>query len=208
MHGLRVNPNKCILGVSSFQFLGHHVSEKGLQPCQSNVTTIVQYERPRTRKQLLTFLGMVQFYSHFVEHLAELFNPLYALTRAEHARFTWTMEAEDSFVEVKGRLANATILAHPSDSADIELVTDACEVAMGTVLNQVTGEVRRPLAFSSKTLKLFEQKWSCYERELYACFPAFKHFRYFLESRYFVLRTDHKPIVTKFHSDSLAASPR
>ena len=68
------------------------------------------------------------------------------------------MEAEDSFVEVKRRLANATTLAHPSDSADIELVTDAGEVAMGAVLNQVTGEVRRPLAFWSKVLKPFEQK--------------------------------------------------
>ena len=125
---------------------------------------------------------MVQFYSHFVEHLAELFNPLYALTRTEHARFTWTMETEDSFEEVKRRLANVTILAHPSDSADIALVTDASKVAMGAVLNQVTGEVGRPLAFWSKTLKPFEQKWSCYERELYACFSAIKHFRYFLES--------------------------
>ena len=79
---------------------------------------------------------------------------------------------------------------------------------MGAVLNKVTGEVRRPLAFWSKTLKPFEQKWSCYERELYACFSAIKHFRYFLGSRDFVLRTDHKPIVTKFHCDSLAASPR
>ena len=203
-----MNPNKCILGVSSLQFLGHHVSEKGLQPSQSNVAAIVEYERPRTRKQLLTFLGMVQFYSRFVERLAELLNPPYVLTRTGHSRFTWTMEAEDSFVEVKRRLANATILAHPSDSADIELVTDASEVAMGAVLNQVTGEVRRPLAFWSKTLKPLKQKWSCCERELYACFSAIRHFRYFLESRDFVLRTDHKPIVTKFHCDSLAASPR
>ena len=57
------------------------------------------------------------------------------------------MEVEDSFVEVKRRLANATLLAHQSDSADIELVTDASEVAMGAVLNQVTGEFRRSLAF-------------------------------------------------------------
>ena len=96
-----VNPNKCILGVSSSQFLGHYVSEKGLQPYQSNVTAIVEYERPRTRKQLLTFLGMLQFYSRFVELLAELLNPPYAFTKTGHARFTWTMEAEDSFVEVK-----------------------------------------------------------------------------------------------------------
>ena len=166
LHGLTVNSNKCILGVSSLQFLVHHVSEKGLQLSQSNVTAIVEYERPRTRKQLLTFPGIVQFYSRFVEHLAELLNPLHALTRTGHARFTWTMEAEYSFVEVERRLANATILAHPSDSSDIELVTDASEVAMGAVLNQIIGEVRHPLEFWSKTLNAFEQKWSYYKRLL------------------------------------------
>ena len=141
------------------QFLEHYVSEKGLQSSQSSVTAIVEYERPRTRKQLLTFLGIVQFYSCFVEYLAELLIPLYALMRTGHAKFTWTMEAEDPFEEVKRRLANATILTHPSDSADIELVTDASGVAMGAVLNQVTGEVRRPLVFWSKALKPFKPKW-------------------------------------------------
>ena len=42
---------------------------------------------------------------------------------------------------------------------------------------------------------------------MYACYSIIKHFRYFLESRDFILRTDHKPIVIKFRCNSLAASP-
>ena len=76
------------------------------------------------------------------------------------------------------------------------------------VLNQVTGEIRRPLVFWSKALKPFEQKWSCYARKLYACLSAIKHSLYFLESQDFVLRMDYKPVVTKFRCNSLAASPR
>ena len=90
---------------------------------------------------------MVQIYSRFANHLVEFLNPLHALTKNGHARFIWMLEADDSFEEVKRRLPNATILAHPSDSTEFELVSDASKITVGSVLRQVTGKVRRPLAF-------------------------------------------------------------
>ena len=194
-HGLMVNPKKCVFGVDNLQFLGHHVSAEGLKPSKSNVVAIVNYERPQSNTQLRTFLGMVQFYARFVPHLAELLDPLYALTQSDcPARIVWTSESNACFQKVRDSLANSTVLVHPSDSARIELVTDASEIAMGGVLNQVTTEGCRPLAFWSKALSPHERKWSCFERELFACYSAIKHFRYFLESRDFLLKTDHKPI--------------
>ena len=133
--GLMVNPKKCVFGVDNLQFLGHHVSAEGLKPSKSNVVAIVNYESPQTRRQLRRFLGMVQFYARFVPHLAELFDPLYALTRSDcSARIVWTSESNACFQKVKDSLANSTVLVHPSDSARLELVTDASEIAMGTVL--------------------------------------------------------------------------
>ena len=152
---------------------------------------------------------MVQFYASFVPHLAELLNPLYALTRSDClARIVWTSERNACFQKVKDSLANSTVLVHPSDSARIELVTDASEIAMGGVLNQVTAKSCRLLAFWSKALSPHERKWSCFERELFACYSAIKHFRHFLESRDFLLKTDHKPTVTKFYCNSSAGSPK
>ena len=79
---------------------------------------------------------------------------------------------------------------------------------MGGAINQVTAKGRITLAFWSKAPSSHERKWSCFKRELYACCSAIKHFRYFVESRDFLLKTDHKPIVAKFYCKSPAASPR
>ena len=91
---------------------------------------------------------MVQFYARFVPHLAELLDPLYALTRSDcPARIVWTFESNACFQKVKDSLANSNVLVHPSDCTRLELVTDASEIAMGGVLNQVTAKGCRPLAF-------------------------------------------------------------
>ena len=207
-HGLIVNHKKCIFGVDNLHFLGHHISAEGLRPSQTNVDAILTYKQPTTRKQLLRFLGMVQFYSRFLPNLALHVGPLYNSTHGKYAKITWSPDTVWHFQQVKSLLANATVLAHPNSLSNIELITDASETAMGAVLNQVSNGHCQPLAFWSKTLKPHEQKWSCFERELFACYSAIRHFRYFLESRDFILKTDHKPIVAKFQSSSPASSPR
>jgi len=36
-YGIRINPSKCVFGVSSLEFLGHHVSQQGIRPLDSKV---------------------------------------------------------------------------------------------------------------------------------------------------------------------------
>ena len=65
-----------------------------------------------------------------------------------------------------------------------------------------------PIAFWSKALNKSQKLWSTFERELYACYAAIKHFSYCLEGSDFILKTDHRPTVNKFYSHTLAQSPR
>lgn len=47
-----------------------------------------------------------------------------------------------------------------------------------------------------------------YDRELLSIYLAIKHFRYILEGRQFLIRTDHKPLVYAFKQKLDKASPR
>jgi hypothetical protein len=40
-----------------------------------------------------------------------------------------------------------------------------------------------------------QQKWSAFDRELFACVEGIRHFRYILEGRAFTILTDHKRLV-------------
>ena len=58
-NGLFVNKSKCLLGVSSLNFLGHNVSRDGVRPMAERVSSITSFATPTTKKQLQSFLGMI-----------------------------------------------------------------------------------------------------------------------------------------------------
>lgn len=70
-HGLILNLNKCMLGVEEIDFLGYHINSKGTTPLQEKVNTIVNYKKPETVKALRRFLGMLNFYRHFLKKASE-----------------------------------------------------------------------------------------------------------------------------------------
>nr|VZI03769.1 unnamed protein product [Spirometra erinaceieuropaei] len=58
--GVVINPSKCVLGVPSLDFPGHHVDAQGLRPLSSKVEAIRDFPPPTSKRQLQRFLGMVQ----------------------------------------------------------------------------------------------------------------------------------------------------
>ena len=60
-YGLLLNPAKCVFGASSLEFLGHHVSSKGIRPLDSKVDIIRQFPLPGSLRQLREFLGLTNF---------------------------------------------------------------------------------------------------------------------------------------------------
>ena len=195
--GLVVRLEKCIFGQKSIDFLGHQVSECGSIPLPSKVRAIEDFPRPLNVKGLQEFLGMVNFYHRFIPNVAALLRPLYGALKESkpHQILDWTPAMCKSFTSSKEALAGATMLSHPRPDVPISLTSDASDQAVGAVLEQFVDGVWQPLAFFSKQLRLPEQKYSTFDRELLALYLAIRHFKFFLEGRHFKIFTDHKPLV-------------
>ena len=113
-----------------------------------------------------------------------------------------------AFAEAKSALAATTQLHHPLPDAELSLMVDASDHAVGAVLHQSVGSDPQPLAYFSKVLKPAETRYSTFGRELLAIYLAIKHFRHQLEGRGFHVFTDHKPLCFSFSSNSSTYSPR
>ena len=74
--GLSINREKCDFCASSVIYLGYRVDEKGLSPDNERIQPIVEYPAPTNIKQLRRFLGMIGWYSRFINNIAELKLPL------------------------------------------------------------------------------------------------------------------------------------
>ncbi|BHF78459.1 hypothetical protein SprV_0602157200 [Sparganum proliferum] len=206
--GVVINPSKCVLGVPSLDFLGHHVDAQGLRPLSSNVEAIRDFPLPTSKRQLQRFLGMVNFYRRFLPNCADLMLPLTNMLSGPKGPLELTGEALTAFERIKNSLADATLLTHPAPEAQLSLMVDASTVAVGAVLQQHLAGSTQPLAFFSKKLLPAETRYSIFGRKLLAIYLAVKHFRHFLEGQEFTIFTDHKPLTFAINSRSDKLSPR
>ena len=195
-HGLVLNAEKCQLGVSELDYLGHHVTASGIQPIADRVATIKKFPQPKTVGQLQTYLGMVNFYRRFLPAAARVLKPLTdALKGGQKGTLDWTVEMGNAFQHSKQALYNAVELGHPDPKAELFLAVDASETHVGAVLQQTTrGEGTRPLAFFSAKLDTAQTKYSAFDRELLAVYLSIRHFKWILEGRVFYVLSDHKPL--------------
>uniref|UniRef100_A0A5S6QNP3 RNA-directed DNA polymerase n=1 Tax=Trichuris muris TaxID=70415 RepID=A0A5S6QNP3_TRIMR len=206
--GIKVNRDKCVLGVASLVFLGHLVDGDGIRPSPEKVAAVLSVPLPRTVMQLRRFLGMVNFYRRFAPNLATIPHPLDDLVAKTTSKIVWSATAVNAFNEAKSVLANATLLQHPDMTAPLALMVDASDQAIGAVLQQFGESGWRPLGFFSKRLQEHQKRYSTFGRELLAAYAALKHFRPAVEGRDVTVFTDHKPLVRAYANGSQNLSDR
>ncbi|KAK3773613.1 hypothetical protein RRG08_022322 [Elysia crispata] len=206
-NGLVINRAKCIFGVDELDFLGHHVSSRGIAPLAERVSALRNSGAPKDRTSLQRFLGMINYYHRFLPGIAGILAPLHAQASGKGQNIEWSAECQDAFHRTKDALSGATLLHHPQPDAPKSLTVDASNTAIGAQLEQRQGRSWVPLAFFSRKLSDSEKKYSAFDRELLAAYSATKHFRHFLEGRIFTRYTDHKPLTTALTSQA-DRSPR
>lgn len=210
-YGMSINPSKCIFGVEEVNFLGYNISAHGTKPLSVRIEAVKSFPAPKNVKELRRFLGMINFYRRFLPNAAKLQAPLHSLLNGSvKGNHPVDLQGETlaAFEACKSSLAEAALLAHPDCDAQLALVTDASDTAMGAVIQQKKGTQWQPLAFFSRKLNPAQQKYSPYDRELLAIYEAIRYFKHMLEARVFTIFTDHKPLCFAFASKKNTCSPR
>jgi hypothetical protein len=116
----KLNPEKCIFGVSAGKLLGFLVSYWGIEANPEKIKAI-EVMRPLARiKDIQKLTGSLAALSRFISRLAERALPFFKLLR-KSGPFAWTEEAEQAFQELKQHLASLPILVAPEPVVGIML---------------------------------------------------------------------------------------
>jgi len=107
----------------------------------------------------------------------------------------WTPTEQRVFECLKGRLTEAPILAYPDPDLEYILDMDASDQNVGAVLLQVQEGREVVVAYYSKSLSPAERNYCTTRKELLAVIKSVKHFRPYLYSRRFRLRTVHASLI-------------
>ena len=103
-HDLVINGENCQFHKSQVDFLGHLVDKSGIRLLPAKVEAITKYPRPSTCSQLLSFLGMINFYKRFIKGAASILKPLTDAMRGggpKHRKLDWQPDMEQAFKEAK-----------------------------------------------------------------------------------------------------------
>ena len=169
--GLTLSLSKCEFGKQTLDYLGYTVSESGLTPIKKKVTAIENFPTPLKQKQLLGFLGALNYYrsslpksqptsAHPIPRSpAQVLDPLYKIATCKEAKKNfkkvWNADKkyEEAFKDAKQLLVNAVNLTYPVPSAPLALTTDASQTCLGAALDQYVDGSWRPLGLWSKMLQ-------------------------------------------------------
>ena len=176
-HDLYFKMEKCIFHAPRIDYLGV-ILEKGVT-CMDpiKISAIKDWPVPDKVKDVRSFLGFCNFYRAFIRGFASIAKPLNALTRKD-TTWHWTNEHQKAFEDLKARVSNKPILAHPELDKQFELEVDASGFAVGAVLLQKKEDGKQhPVGYYSSTLNEAECNYDIYDLEFLAIVKSLKHWR-------------------------------
>jgi hypothetical protein len=129
----KLNPDKCVFGVSAGKLLGFLVSHRGIEANLEKIKVIQAMRPPARIKDVQKLMGSLSALSRFISRLAERALPFFKLLQ-KSGPFSWTEEAEQAFQELKQHLVSLPILMAPEPGEPLYLYIAVASEAVSMVL--------------------------------------------------------------------------
>ena len=150
------------------KILGHEIWNNTIKPTPSKIEAIKKVPSPKEKKDVMQFLGSVNFHTKFIERLQIILKPLYTLLH-DDVKLQWTPELEKIVQEFKNAMTAETELTIPNTKHPFFITVDASLIGLGAVLFQMNEEHKmRFISYNPRILITQEQKLSTLDRELLA----------------------------------------
>jgi hypothetical protein len=201
----KLNPDKCVFGVSAGKLLGFLVSYQGIE-ANSEKIKVIEAMRPLARiKDVQKLAGSLAALSRFISRLAERALPFFKLLR-KSGPFSWTKEAEQAFQELKQHMVSLPILIAPEPGELLYLyIAAAAEaVSMVLVVERTTQEdqepegsgpatgvqtVQKPVYYVSEVLHEAKTRYLETHKLLYVVLVASRKLRHYFQAHRVVVVT-------------------
>ena len=144
---IRLNYEKLQYKQTEVEFFGEIYTVNGCKPAKGKVQAIAKMPAPSCKKEVQSFIGMINYLSKFSARLSELALPIRELSKDKVA-FNWGPEHQEAFKLVKNEIITTPILAYYDPKKTTVLQTDASINGLGACLLQD----EKPVYFASKAL--------------------------------------------------------
>ncbi|GJU76969.1 reverse transcriptase domain-containing protein [Tanacetum coccineum] len=187
---LCLNWEKSHFMVKEGTVLGHKISKNGIEVDKAKVDLIGKLPHPTTVKGIRSFHSHAGFYCRFIQDFLKIARPMTRLLEKD-TPFFFSKECIEAFQTLKKKLTEAPILVAHDWDLPFELMCDASDFAIGSVLGQRKTKHFQPIHYASKTMTDTQAHYTMTEKELLAVVYAFKKFQSYLVLSKSIMYTDH-----------------
>ncbi|XP_078518407.1 uncharacterized protein LOC144783154 [Lissotriton helveticus] len=108
--GLTLRKEKCVVLTAQAEYLGYCISASGIKPKKCLVSAIELAPAPKNKKQLRSFMGLVEYYSKFVKNVSDKTGSLRSVLK-KCVSFEWGEVHPECFNTIKKEIREAKVLA-------------------------------------------------------------------------------------------------
>ena len=128
---MKLNPSKCMFGVTAGKFLGFMVFQRGIEVNPEKVRAIMELEPPRTVKAVQSLNGKVAALNRFVSKATDKCLPFFRVLKKS---FEWTDECQKAFEDLKKYLSSPPFLSPSMPGEELYLYIAVSQVAVSAAL--------------------------------------------------------------------------
>ncbi|XP_055824366.1 uncharacterized protein LOC129892854 [Solanum dulcamara] len=110
LYNLKLNPAKCAFGVIAGKLLHSIVNKKGIKLDPSKIRSIQDLPPPKSRKDVMIFLGRLKYISRFIAQSTIICEPIFKLLKKDVA-IKLTEDCQQTFDKIKEYLSSLPVLA-------------------------------------------------------------------------------------------------
>ena len=130
---LKLNPNKCVFAADEVQYLDYIVTTDGIKPDPDKKKTINEIKFPKNPKEMIRFLGGLNFYRDFIKKFSCIASILYKMSQSIQ-KFKAKLkckEVYEAFDKLKATLMSESILFYSNFKLPFVIQIEASSVAIG-----------------------------------------------------------------------------
>jgi hypothetical protein len=163
-YGLKINPLKCVFGVSAGKFLGFIIHERGIKIDAKKIESIQKVQPPQSNNDMQKFLRKLNYLRWFIFNLSGMISALAAILHLKNvADFTWGQNNNSLLRRSKKYLSSPPVMKAPKARIPFQLYIDAGDSVIGAVLRHVTNGKEHIIRYLSRCLNDAETRYSFIE---------------------------------------------
>jgi hypothetical protein len=132
---LKINANKSHFAVSKIEYLRYWITRNGIQPVHKKVEAIQHIAPLTTKKQVRSFIRLINYYRDMWPRRSEILAPLTHLT-SKDVPFQLTDVKQKVFDKIKAIVCCEELLSYPDFNKPFHIHTDASHYQLGAVISQ------------------------------------------------------------------------